>query len=154
MTIFLFFSLSPVANCPGECDGKSYKTLQAWINYLIQGFRCSWKWIGWGTGVGGFISPQDSNFRGCFILLCWDLFSKKEGQIHSNFDKQMCVHLARIQHKVFLLALRTVFAVGFWLPSFLQPKLWARIPLQIGDSPSVVFLYLCVNFHKCVTVAF
>ena len=25
MTIVLFFSLSPVANCPCECDGKSYK---------------------------------------------------------------------------------------------------------------------------------
>ena len=25
MTIVLFFSLSPVANCSCECDGKSYK---------------------------------------------------------------------------------------------------------------------------------
>ena len=40
-------------------------------------------------------------------------FSKREGQIHSNFDKQMFVHLARIWRKVVLLALRTVFAVGF-----------------------------------------
>ena len=62
--------------------------------------------------------------------------------------------LPRIQHKDVLLVLRTVFAVGFWLLSFLQLKLWARIPLQIGDSPSAVFLYLCVNFHKCVSVAF
>ena len=38
-------------------------------------------------------------------------FSKRQGQIHSNIDKQMFVHLARIQHKVVLLALRTVFAV-------------------------------------------
>ena len=35
--------------------------------------------------------------------------------------------------KVVLLILRTVFAVCFWLFSFLQLKLWARIPLQIGD---------------------
>ena len=48
---------------------------------------------------------------------------------------------------------RTVFAVGFWLLRFLQLKLWARIPLQIGDSPPTVFLYLSVNFHKCVSVA-
>ena len=40
-------------------------------------------------------------------------FSKREGQIHSNFDKQMFFHLARIWRKVVLLALRTVFAVGF-----------------------------------------
>ena len=27
-------------------------------------------------------------------------------------------------------------------------KLWVRISFQIGDSPSAVLLYLCVNFHK------
>ena len=32
--------------------------------------------------------------------------------------------------------------------------LYSRIPLQIGDSPPAVVLYLCVNFHKCVSVAF
>ena len=37
---------------------------------------------------------------------------------------------------------------------FLLLKLWERIPFQIGDSPSTLFLYLCVNFHKCVSVAF
>ena len=36
---------------------------------------------------------------------------------------------------------------------FLLLKLWERIPFQIGDSPSTLFLYLCVNFHKCVSVA-
>ena len=45
----------------------------------------------------------------CIVVI----FSKREGQIHSNFDKQMFVHLACIQHKVVLLALRTVLAVGF-----------------------------------------
>ena len=40
-----------------------------------------------------------------------------------------------MQHKVVLLAI----------------KLCVRIP---GDSPSALFNYLCVNFHKCVSVAF
>ena len=35
----------------------------------------------------------------CFV----EIFSKREGQMHGNFDKQMFVHLA----------LRTVLAVGF-----------------------------------------
>ena len=39
-----------------------------------------------------------------------------------------------------------------WLLSYLQLKLWVRIPLQIGDSPSAVSLYSCVSFHKCVSV--
>ena len=62
--------------------------------------------------------------------------------------------LPRVQHKVVLLVLRTVFAVGFGLLSFLQLNFWARISLQVGDSPSAAFLYLCVNFHKCVSFAF
>ena len=57
----------------------------------------------------------------------------------------MFVHLARIQHKVVLLALRTVFAVGFWLPSFLQLKLWARIRLQIEDSLRLQFTPVYVS---------
>ena len=36
------------------------------------------------------------------------------------------------------------------ITQFLAIKLWARIPLQIGDSLSALFLYLSVNFHKCV----
>ena len=71
-----------------------------------------------------------------------------------RWPKPIYILLARIQHKVVLLALRTVFAVGFWLPSFLQLKLWARIPLQIGASPPAVFLYLRLNFHKCASVTF
>ena len=44
--------------------------------------------------------------------------------------------LPRIQHKVALLVLLSIFAVCFWLLNF----------LQIGDGPSVVVLYLCFNF--------
>ena len=42
------------------------------------------------------------------------------------------------------------------MTQFLAVKLWARIPLQIylGDSASALVLYLCVHFHKCVSVAF
>ena len=32
-------------------------------------------------------------------------------------------------------------------PKSQEKKLWARTPLQIGDSPSAVVLYLWVNFH-------
>ena len=40
------------------------------------------------------------------------------------------------------------------MTQFLATEARARIPLQIGDSPSAVILYLCVNFHKRVSVAF
>ena len=42
----------------------------------------------------------------------------------------------------------------FQITQFLTKKLWARIPLQIGDSATAVFPYLCVSFHKiCVSVS-
>ena len=41
MTIVLFFSLSPTANCPCECAGKRSR-----INYQIQGFSLQLK-NGW-----------------------------------------------------------------------------------------------------------
>ena len=79
-------------------------------------------------------------------------FSKREGLIHSNFDKQMFVHLACIQLKVVLLVLRTVFAAGF---SFLQLKLWARIPLpRIGNSPSAVFPICVPTFTNVIALHF
>ena len=37
--------------------------------------------------------------------------------------------------------------------NFLTINIWVRIPSQIGYSPSTLFLYMCVNFIKCVTVA-
>ena len=157
MTFFLFFSLSTMA------VRMWWKIFQTWINYLIQGFCCSWKWIGWSTGVDGVISPQDGNlqcwklvgdFRRCYIVLWWDFLRKEKGKYTLTLINRSYLIFPRIQHKVVLLILRTVFAVGFWLLNFLQLKLWARIPLQIGDSPSAVVLYLCVNFHKCVSVAF
>ena len=50
--------------------------------------------------------------------------------------------------------LLSCLAFSLKLLSFLELKLWARIPLQIGDSLSAVVLYSCVNFHKCDCVAF
>ena len=38
--------------------------------------------------------------------------------------------------KLFLLYCETVLAAGFWLLSFLQLKLWGRIPLQIRHAYS------------------
>ena len=42
----------------------------------------------------------------------------------------------------------------FLIIKFLAEKPWARTSLQIGGSPSALFLYLCLTFHKCVIVAF
>ena len=43
-------------------------------------------------------------------------FAKRDGKIHSNFEveeNRSYLILPRIQHKVILLVLRIVFAVGF-----------------------------------------
>ena len=52
---------------------------------------------------------------------------------------------ACVQHKVVLLVVPAVFAIGFWL---LAVNLWVRIPSQMGDSLSAFFHDLCSNFHK------
>ena len=59
MTIVLFFSLSPTANCPCECDGKSC------VNKLpnTRVFIAAEKWMLKSTGVGGLISLQNGNLR-------------------------------------------------------------------------------------------
>ena len=88
------------------------------------------------------------------IMVYMKIVNNGKGKYTVTLINRSYLILPRIQHKVVLLILRTVFAVGFWLLNFLLLKLWARIPLQIGDSPSAVFLYFCVNFHKCVSVAF
>ena len=57
---------------------------------------------------------------------------------------------------VVVLVVLTVFAmVTPDYSQFLAIKPWERmlrILFQINDSLSVVFLYLCVNFHKCAGV--
>ena len=81
------------------------------------------------------------DFRTCYIVLCWDFLRKEKGKYTAALINRSYLILPRIQHKVVLLVLRTVFAVGFWLLSFLQLKLWARIPLQTGDRSPAVSLY-------------
>ena len=56
--------------------------------------------------------------------------------------------LPRIQHKFVLLVLPTVFAVCFWLLSYLQLKLWARIPLQITYLCAALVLFLNPVFRQ------
>ena len=63
--------------------------------------------------------------------------------------------LPRTQHKVGLLVVLISYVRRrFPITQFLSIKLWVGISFQIGDSLSALFLYLCVNFHKCVSVAF
>ena len=38
--------------------------------------------------------------------------------------------------------------IAFLITLFLAIKLWARIPLQIADSQSALYLHLCVTFQK------
>ena len=62
--------------------------------------------------------------------------------------------LPRTQHKVGLLVVLISYVRRrFPITQFLSIKLWVGISFQIGDSLSALFPYLCVNFHKCVSVA-
>ena len=79
---------------------------------------------------------------------------KREGQTQSEFDQWKFFNLAPHLAKNFSSYIAICIHRRFWILSFLQLKLWARMLLQIGDSPSAVFLYLYVNFHKGVSVAF
>ena len=89
------------------------------------------------------------NFRRCYILLCWDLLRKEKGKYTVTLINRSYLILPHIQHKVVLLVLWTVFAVGFWLLSLLQLKLWARIPLQIGQSIGCSPLFVCQLSQMC-----
>ena len=89
-----------------------------------------------------------------YFLPRYDRFRKERDKYKISLMNGSSFILPRIQHQVVLLVLRTAFAVSFWLLSFLQLKLWARISLQMGNTSSAVFPYLCVNFHKCVSVVF
>ena len=101
------------------------------------------------TGAGGFIPPQK---RGFFVVVIFALLVKtglkKEGQIQSisllapHLELSCSSCIGDFIHRRFLIT------------QFLAIKLWARIPLHIEDSPLVIFLYLYVNFQKCVSLAF
>ena len=63
-----------------------------------------------------------------------------------------CFISPRIQHKIVLLVYRPNCIIGFLITQFLAIKLLVKIPLQIGDIPSALFLYFCVNVHESVSV--
>ena len=54
-------------------------------------------------------------FRGCYILLCWDLLRKERDKCKVSLMNRSSLILPRIQHKVVLLVVLTVFSVSFWL---------------------------------------
>ena len=64
-----------------------------------------------------------------------------------------CFISPRIQHKIVFLVYRpNCIRRRFLISQFLAIKLLVKIPLQIGDSPSALFLYFCANVHKSVSV--
>ena len=87
----VFFSLSPIANCSCECDGRSNK-LEQITKY--KGFSCSHEWsvevLSWWLYFSSRREPLAlklvGDFCGSYILLCWEFFSKREGQKRSNFS--------------------------------------------------------------------
>ena len=58
MTIVLFFSLSPTANCPCKCDGKSLKSVNKLPN-MKGSLQLKNGWLELSTGLGGLISLQN-----------------------------------------------------------------------------------------------
>ena len=82
----------------------------------------------------------------CFVKICFQKRATKMNRIS--------LILPRNHQKVALLVELTMFAVGFRLLHFFAVKLWVGISFQIEDSLLAPFLYLCVKFHKCVSVAF
>ena len=62
--------------------------------------------------------------------------------------------LPRIQHKVFFSCIANCIRRWFPITQLLVVNLWARIPWQIGDSPSALFLYFSVNFHNVLALHF
>ena len=78
----------------------------------------------------------------CLVFLK-DRFRKERDKYKVSLINRRSLILHRIQHKgVLFLVLRTVSAACFWLLSFLQLKLWARIriPLQIEDCNFPLFV--------------
>ena len=66
-------------------------------------------------------------------------FAKREGKIHSNFDKQKLFYLAS--------CIANCIRRRFLITQFVATEaLGKKLTLQIGDSPLAVFPYLCINF--------
>ena len=82
------------------------------------------------------------------------LVSNREGQIQSMFDDEWTFFNLAPYSAQNCSCIANCICCWFLITQFLAMKLCARIPLQIGDNPLALFLYLCVNFHKCVSVGF
>ena len=106
-----------MANFPCECHGKS-KSLNKLQN--ARDFTAAEKWMVRSPGVGGFISLQNGNlrrlkllrvFRRCYIdKIC---FEKRGTNKKVSLVNKSSLISPRTQHKVVLLVMLTVFAVGF-----------------------------------------
>ena len=107
-----------------------WQILQTWIYYLIQGFLlqlkmdrlkyCSWLLYFSSRREPSVVLKNGRRFpQMLYIVLCWDFLRKEKGKY--------TVTLINRRYLILLLVLRTVFAVGFWLLSLLQLKLWARL---------------------------
>ena len=81
------------------------------------------------TGVKGFISPQlgPATLKAlesfsCMLYFALLRFNNSENETHykEGLMNRSSSISPRIQHKVFLLQVLTVFAVGSWLLNFLQ----------------------------------
>ena len=82
------------------------------------------------------------------ILCCLiEIFFEKKGQIHNNFDKHKFINLT--PHSAQSFSFCTANCIRRWFLiniHFVVIKLWVRVPFQIEDSLSALFLYL----HNCV----
>ena len=100
-----------------------WKIFQTWMNFLIQGFLLQLKMICWSTVRS-------------YIVLCWDFLRKEKGKYTVTLINGSYLILPRIQHKVVVVVFFCIAKCR--LANFLQLKLWARIPLQTGESPLAV----------------
>ena len=74
--------------------------------------------------------------------------------MQNKFDEWKFFNLAPHSAKNCSPCIAKCFRRRFLITQFVAVKLWAKIALQIGDSLSALFLYLCVSVHKYVSVAF
>ena len=73
-----------------------------------------------------------------------------------NFSRKTCLRRVRIGVMILdfgyveIQSFSLNFSCRFLITQFLATEALGKI----GDSPAAVFLFLCVNFHKCVNNAF
>jgi len=76
--------------------------------------------------------------------------------MQSKFDEWKFFYLAPHSTQSCSSCIANCIRRRFLITQFLATEALGNssLPLQIGDSPSAVVLYLCVNFHKGVSVEF